>query len=84
MQTQQHRSDGDRLGQVDNDVHTAVRFAVLAAAAGVGYLIVAALWDRRSAARRFCWPREAGRLCVPTASGATTAPGGHGRAPDGS
>jgi hypothetical protein len=45
MQTQQHRSADDRLGQVDNDVHTAIRFAVLAAAAGVGYLILAALWD---------------------------------------
>ncbi|WP_343573774.1 hypothetical protein [Mycobacterium sp.] len=45
MQTQQHPSPGDRLGQVDNDVHHAVRYAVLAGMAGVGYVIVAALWD---------------------------------------
>jgi hypothetical protein len=45
MQTQQHRSADDHLGHEDNDVHTAVRFAVLAAAAGVAYLIVGALWD---------------------------------------
>jgi hypothetical protein len=45
MQIQQHRSADDRLGQVDDDVHTAIRFAILAAVAGVGYLIVAALWD---------------------------------------
>ena len=45
MTTQQHSSTGDRLGQVDNEVHHAVRFAVLAALAGVGFLIVAALWD---------------------------------------
>ncbi|OBK38864.1 hypothetical protein A5658_25815 [Mycobacterium sp. 1245111.1] len=45
MDTQQHRSMGDRLGHVDHEVHHAVRYAVLAAAAGVGYLIVGALWD---------------------------------------
>lgn len=45
MQTHQHPSTGDRLGQADNDVHDAVRYAVLAALAGVGFLIVAALWD---------------------------------------
>lgn len=45
MQTQQHSSAGDRLGQVDNDVHHAIRYAVLSAAAGIGFLIVAALWD---------------------------------------
>ena len=45
MQTQHPRSKGDRLGQVDSEVHHAVRYAVLAAAAGIGYLIVAALWD---------------------------------------
>lgn len=43
MQTQRHR--GDRLGQVDSDVHHAVRYAALAAAVGIGYLVVAALWD---------------------------------------
>jgi hypothetical protein len=45
MTTQQHSSTGDRLGQTDNEVRHAVRFAVLAALAGVGFLIVAALWD---------------------------------------
>ena len=45
MTTQQHSSPGDRLAQSDNQLHHAVRFAVLAALAGVGFLIVAALWD---------------------------------------
>jgi hypothetical protein len=45
MHIQQTHSTGDRLGQVDHEVHHAIRYAVLAAAAGVGYLIVAALWD---------------------------------------
>jgi hypothetical protein len=45
MTTQQHFSTGDRLGQTDNEVRHAVRFAVLAALAGVGFLIVAALWN---------------------------------------
>lgn len=44
MRTQQHRSAGDRLGRVDNDALAAIRFAMLTAAAGVGYLVVAALW----------------------------------------
>jgi hypothetical protein len=33
MQTQRHRSGGDRLGREDSEVHAAIRFAVLAAAA---------------------------------------------------
>lgn len=45
MTTQQDSSTGDHLGQTDNEVRVAVRFAVLAALAGVGFLIVAALWD---------------------------------------
>jgi hypothetical protein len=45
MTTQQQSSTGDRLGQTDNEVRHAVRFAVLAALAGVGFLVVAALWD---------------------------------------
>jgi hypothetical protein len=45
MQTQQHPSTGDRLGREDHEVHAAVRFAVLAAVAGVAFLIVAAQWD---------------------------------------
>jgi hypothetical protein len=44
MQTQQHRTVRDRLGRVDNDPHAAIRFATLTATAGVGYLVVAALW----------------------------------------
>lgn len=45
MQTQQHPASGDRLGHVDDEVHHAIRYALLAATAGVGYLIVGALWD---------------------------------------
>jgi len=45
MTTQQHRPTSDRLGREDNEVHAAIRFAVLAGVAGVGFLIVAALWD---------------------------------------
>jgi hypothetical protein len=44
MQTPHQRSRGDRLGQEDNEVRAAIRFAVLAAATGVTFLIVAALW----------------------------------------
>jgi hypothetical protein len=44
MQTSRERWGGDRLGQDDNEVRAAVRFAVLAAVAGVTFLIVAALW----------------------------------------
>jgi hypothetical protein len=38
------RSRGDRLGQDDAEVRAAIRFAVLAAAAGVGFVVIAALW----------------------------------------
>ncbi|GJO07720.1 hypothetical protein NJB1728216S_09030 [Mycobacterium marinum] len=38
------RSDGDRLGQDDEEVRAGIRFAALAASAGVGFLIMAALW----------------------------------------
>lgn len=44
MQTQQHPSAGDHLGHEDHEVHAAVRFAILAAVAGVAFLIVAASW----------------------------------------
>jgi hypothetical protein len=44
MQGADQRSHGDRLGHEDHQVHAAVRFAVLAAAAGLGFLILAALW----------------------------------------
>jgi hypothetical protein len=38
------RSGGDRLGQEDHEVRSAIRFAVLAAAAGIGFLVLAAVW----------------------------------------
>src|ERR1700739_231866 len=38
------RSHGDRLGQEDGEVHAALRFAALATAAGVGFIVLAALW----------------------------------------
>jgi hypothetical protein len=44
MQTQGHRSGGDRLGHEDKEVRAAIRFAVLAAVAGMAFLIVAAVW----------------------------------------
>ncbi|MBS4728994.1 hypothetical protein MSM1_11845 [Mycobacterium sp. SM1] len=44
MQRPRESSRGDSLGQEDGEVRAAVRFAVLATAAGVGFLIVAALW----------------------------------------
>jgi hypothetical protein len=44
MQTQRQPSGGDHLGHEDNEVHAAVRFAVLAAVAGLAFLVVAALW----------------------------------------
>ena len=44
MQKAGERSGGDRLGQEDDEVHAAIRFAVLATAAAVGFLVMAALW----------------------------------------
>ena len=44
MQRANERSPGDRLGQEDGEVHAAIRFAVLAATAGIGFLVLAALW----------------------------------------
>ncbi|HWS92553.1 MAG TPA: hypothetical protein VN255_10575 [Mycobacterium sp.] len=44
MHKAEERSPGDRLGQEDGEVRAAIRFAVLAAAAGVGFVIMAALW----------------------------------------
>jgi uncharacterized membrane protein len=38
------RSRGDHLGQEDSEVRAAIRFAMLAAITGVGFIIVAALW----------------------------------------
>lgn len=40
----QRTGGGDHLGQEDDEVRAAIRFAVLAAVAGVGFLMVAALW----------------------------------------
>jgi hypothetical protein len=44
MQKADERSPGDRLGQEDGEVRAAIRFAVLAAVAGVGFTVLAALW----------------------------------------
>ena len=44
MQQAREQTHGDRLGQQDSEVHAAIRFTVLAAAAGVGFVIVAAMW----------------------------------------
>jgi hypothetical protein len=44
MQTADEKLNGDRLGYDDQEVHAAIRFSVLAAAAGVGFVIMAAMW----------------------------------------
>ena len=44
MQQAGERSPGDRLGQEDGEVLAAIRFAVLASVAGVGFVVLAALW----------------------------------------
>jgi hypothetical protein len=44
MQRASERSPGDHLGHEDSEVHAAIRFAVVATAAGIGFLILAALW----------------------------------------
>jgi hypothetical protein len=44
MQEADERSSGDRLGQEDREVGAAIRFAVLAAVAGIGFVAMAALW----------------------------------------
>jgi uncharacterized membrane protein len=44
MPKARERSRGDRLGQEDSEVHAAIRFAVVAAVVGVGFVIMAALW----------------------------------------
>ncbi|WP_145013615.1 hypothetical protein [Mycobacterium marseillense] len=44
MQKAGERPGGDRLGQEDREVLAAVRFAVTATAAAVGFLLIAAVW----------------------------------------
>jgi hypothetical protein len=44
MQTQPQHTGGDHLGHEDNEVHAAVRFAILAAVAGLAFVVVAAVW----------------------------------------
>ncbi len=44
MRKADERSPGDRLGQEDGEVRAAIRFAVLATAAAVGFIVMAALW----------------------------------------
>jgi hypothetical protein len=38
------RTGGDRLGQQDGEVRAALRFAVVAAVVGVGFVMLAAAW----------------------------------------
>ncbi|OBA63468.1 hypothetical protein A5647_04780 [Mycobacterium sp. 1100029.7] len=38
------RSRGDRLGQTDGEVRAAIRFAIVATALAVGFIVMAALW----------------------------------------
>jgi uncharacterized membrane protein len=44
MQKTHEGLQGDRLGQEDSEVRAAIRFAVLASVAGIGFLILGALW----------------------------------------
>jgi len=44
MQKADECSPGDRLGHEDSEVHAAIRFAALATVAGLGFLVMAALW----------------------------------------
>ncbi|CAM2920939.1 hypothetical protein BST27_18100 [Mycobacterium intermedium] len=44
MQEARERSPGDRLGLEDGEVHAAIRFAVVATLAGLGFVVLAALW----------------------------------------
>ncbi|OBK22955.1 hypothetical protein A5634_00445 [Mycobacterium asiaticum] len=44
MQKADERFRGDHVGQDDKQVHAAARFALLATAAGFGFVVMAALW----------------------------------------
>jgi hypothetical protein len=44
MQKVHQRTGGDRLGQQDGEVRAALRFAVVAAVVGVGFVMLAAAW----------------------------------------
>lgn len=44
MQRQRPELRGDRLGEDDDEVRAAIRFAVTAAAVGIAFLVMAALW----------------------------------------
>jgi hypothetical protein len=44
MEKTRQRSGGDRLGQDDGEVRAAIRFAVIAAVVGVGFVIMAGAW----------------------------------------
>lgn len=44
MQEPRQRSRGDHMGEEYGEVQSAVRFAVLAAIAGVAFIVVGALW----------------------------------------
>lgn len=44
MRTADERLRGGHAGHDDQEVHAAMRFAALATAAGIGFVVVAALW----------------------------------------
>ncbi|MFV0493619.1 hypothetical protein [Mycobacterium sp.] len=44
MRTVNDTLRGDRLGRDDDEVHAAVKFALRAAVAGLGFVLVGALW----------------------------------------
>lgn len=44
MQQERPRPGGDRLGQEDDEVRSAIRFGVVVTAVAVGFLVLAALW----------------------------------------
>lgn len=59
-------SRGDRLGRDDSEVHSAIRFAVVAAVVGVGFLIMGALLVSTCSAST---PRPAARPADPAGAG---------------
>ena len=62
MQKAHQRTGGDRLGQQDGEVRAALRFAVVAAVVGVGFVMLAAAWvstcDGMSVDTVACGPPE--------------------------
>jgi hypothetical protein len=62
MQKAHQRTGGDRLGQQDGEVRAALRFAVVAAVVGVGFVMLAVAWvstcDGMSVDTVACGPPE--------------------------